>query len=177
MLAVFGPLSWEELLLLVLLFSLLSVLTYVLMPSLTRAPGDPGIISLELAWTPTRTRTILDKWRGAHLLSAAKRGIYVDYAFLVAYAMTGALFVTLLARATGDAISDSTARHAANAGAIAMWSAGVLDAIENVGLLRLLSLNAGTGTGVLVSAIASVKFLLIGVALVITVGLVISIAV
>ena len=96
--------------------------------------GGGRIIALELARTPNRARSVLGSW-SIPGTKAARRAIYVDFAFLVAYATFFALACGSLAGVIGERTWQwmATAVSWAGAGALA---AGVLDALENLFMLR-----------------------------------------
>ncbi len=170
----FERLTWQELLLLLATMVVLLVLAFLYMPALESGLDRRGILALELAWSPARAQEIVDGWRTDKLLGQARKGAYVDFAFIVFYALAGVLLVLLLARAAADsdAVSAATAADLASYGARAIVLAGALDAVENVFLLRLLRAERVGRLAVVVSALATAKFL----AATVTVGVVVILA-
>ena len=167
----FEHLTWQELLLLLATTVVLLVLAFLYMPPLGQGGRRDGIVALQLAWSPERAQEIVDGWREAKLLGKARIGIYVDFAFLVLYAIGGVLLVVLLARAAADteAVSAATAADLASYGARAIVVTAALDAVENLGLLALLRAERAGRLAVVVSAVATAKFL----AATVTIGVVV----
>jgi hypothetical protein len=101
-----------------------------------RGTGGPGIIPFELAGTPERARTMMDRW-GPEGRSAARWALILDYPFLVAY--TG-----LNAAAAGAASEALRGRGvpvlggARRAMEVASVAAGACDSVENAALLGVL---------------------------------------
>ena len=93
-----------------------------------------GIVALELAGTESKAREVIAAWDGAarrRAISAVK----LDYAFIVLYVVTlGRACIVTAERLRGR-------RRLAAAGMLlgyAQWAAGLLDAIENAVLLKML---------------------------------------
>lgn len=97
-------------------------------------PGTPSLVAFELAGTPARARAIRDSW-GAQGEQNLRRSLWLDFAFMPAYAGLFALASLALAR-TAMVHGASGALIAAGLGvaAGAVPAAG-LDAIENLALL------------------------------------------
>jgi hypothetical protein len=134
--------QWE-LLLLSLLFLAVGLLVGAVMPQpKSHAPGakSMAIMELALAWTPGYARDVLQRWSELRVLGKARLGVEVDFLFLLCYPMFGALLITFIAR-IGEAhhhLGFDTADAIAKSGAIAIGVAGLLDVLENVGLLFLI---------------------------------------
>ncbi|HVE70149.1 MAG TPA: hypothetical protein VNI54_02185 [Thermoanaerobaculia bacterium] len=115
--------------------------------------GTPGaIVDLELAWTKTAAQSVIAKW--ANVLHVARRSIYVDFVFIV--------FYSLLLRMVCAAASQHLNGGWQRAGELLAWGmlvAGVLDVIENIGMLMML--NGNFAPVLIVSIAAAVKFLLL----------------
>lgn len=114
---------------------LLTILMQLVGAPLTTAAAPAGIVSFEFAGTVARAQEILASWdRQAQLHAAFSLGL--DYVYLLAYAL--AIGLTCLRLAA----SWETARPGlARLGRLLGWSQGVaalLDAVENVALIRLL---------------------------------------
>jgi len=93
-----------------------------------------GIVPFELAGTDQRAREILTGW-GDDGVAAAERSLHLDFPFLVGYAGLGALLAAASAEPVGDAGWAWLTPIGWGAAACAVL-AGVLDAIENLALLR-----------------------------------------
>lgn len=105
--------------------------------SLRVMPGVPeGLLSYEFAWTHDRVRGIMLAW-GPDLKETARVCLVRDFAFLLAYPLLLSLACAIVAEAPD-------APHAA-VGLFLSWAvlaAMPLDAVENVGLLRMLGAGA-----------------------------------
>ena len=117
----------------------------------------PGIIGLELAFTTSNARAIVGGWAG--LLDVADKQVWCDYIFILGY--TGSLLFICFhaadyASQRGHA---DLARLAAFAGYGALL-AGLLDCIENVGLLLMLAGRISPLIVLVTSLCATVKFVL-----------------
>ena len=118
--------------------------------------AGPGIIGFEFAWSEEGAQEILDDW-GDEGQDAARKSLWVDYAFMVAY---GAVLL-LAAAATRDLARDRNWRRLAALGAYAVPFAAIApfaDALENVNLLLALDGNGGDVAPLLGGIFASIKF-------------------
>jgi hypothetical protein len=121
-----------------------------------------GIVSFELAGTAERADEIVESWKLRGQLGAARLGVWIDFAFILAY-------VSLLVWAS-MAVSEWCISFGAfrleRMGlpcAVLALLAGWLDAFENVGMLIMLSGEVTEETATYVMRCASVKFALIGI--------------
>lgn len=125
------------------------------------SPDVPwGIVSYELAFTTVRAQTILDAWKSMGALEAAKVSLGVDGAFLIAYPLFLWSSVRLLRRANAsrfDRIGGFTE--------MAVLACIPLDALENVLLWLMIDNGASTLPAALAGVAASIKFLLVLLAL------------
>jgi len=125
--------------------------------------GGPGMVPFELTGGQDRADEILTEW-GDEGRDAARESLWIDFGFLLAY---GA-FLTLALAATRDLAKRRDWRRMAAIGAVVV-SFGALgvacDAIENICLLLTLD-GAGAAFPLLATIFASVKFLLLAVAIV-----------
>lgn len=144
------------------------IVSILLRPELARAEaemkaaGDFGIVAYELAFTDDQADRILKAWKEPGQ-AAALSSLLIDFAFMPAYAFLFSGLTLLLAR--------SLPARAAAVGrwlALGQWAAAILDAVENIALLRLLGMEgAVTPTLPLIAGIAaSIKFALLGAAVV-----------
>jgi len=111
---------------------------------------------------------------GSSGVDAAQMSIYLDFPFLVLYALAlSAACAVLAARA-----ADRGATALAAAGRLMVWAAPVaaaLDAVENVALLRVLGGQTGQPWPGIAYGFASVKFVLLAVVIVyLVVGLLLT---
>lgn len=146
---------------LLILLGALTVALYVVLalidPS-TNGSG-PSIVSLEFAGSAGRVAEIFAEW-GDHGRDLARLSLWLDFAFMAAY---GA-FLALAALATRD-FAAATGRGAlATAGRYAPAAAigaALFDAAENILWLLLLGGRGGDVAPPVATACASVKFLLL----------------
>ena len=106
-------------------------------PSLnTMSDHGTGVIELELMRTTTKAEQVLRDY-GSDGRSAARTSLWIDYPYLVCYALFYALACGTLAQRAGRLGRDTWAA----VGATLAWCgllAGLLDAIENAALLWVL---------------------------------------
>lgn len=126
-----------------------------------------GIVDLELAGTWPRIDQILDAWRQTELLQVATTNLWIDFGFLVSYATFLALSLLLLARGF------RRHGHPGWAGfltviAAGQWAAGLLDAVENVSLLAMLSGASSRWLPGLATSAATIKFSFVAVGVVVS---------
>ena len=93
------------------------------------------ILRLELAGSLERARAIVDRW-GRRGVQKATYGVYVDFLFLVVYSTTIGLACISLADAAWSPASSLDSIGVTLAWGL--WAAALLDAIENVALLKIL---------------------------------------
>lgn len=125
-----------------------------------------GIVDLELAWTNSRLATILRDW-GSVGLSAARRQIWWDFAFIPAYALT---LWSALRLAGGE-------RRWARRAAVGVAVAALCDVVENLCLLVAVGGSRSGAWVALASVMASIKFVLLLVALGVLLGLLVGVLV
>ena len=121
--------------------------------------GGPGIIGFELAGTEDRAAEILADW-GDRGTDAAKASLWIDYAYIVAYAT----FLVLAAAATRElAGRRGWSRMAALGVAVVPFAAaaGAFDAIEDVALLLAVNQHGGALAPRLGQVCAIAKFTLV----------------
>lgn len=125
---------------------------------LKTADAPQGIISFELAKDFNQSQTILNSW-DFHSKIYAGFSLGIDYLFLVAYSL---FFSLLIVRISLLFVQRQT--WFANLGILLAWAqffAGIFDAIENYGLIRLLLGSQNESLSVLAYYFAVLKFLLI----------------
>ena len=126
----------------------------------TEAPS--GIVSLELACAASKAADIIRSWAGDKHQIAVDQVLF-DFIFILGYACFG-LYLGFKAadRARGRGVM-RLARAAAAAG-IGALAAGVLDCLENIGLLLMLGGHVSPATAFFTSLFATTKFALLAVA-------------
>jgi hypothetical protein len=125
--------------------------------------GTPGVVAFEFVRTSERAARFLSEW-GSDGRDTVRLSLWVDYGFMLSY---GAFF-TLTGLATRDFARDRGMRRLAGAGRVVPWfaaAAALFDAAENAFLLLILGGHGGGAAPVLASACASVKFVLIVIAI------------
>jgi hypothetical protein len=125
--------------------------------------GTPGILEYEFVGDQARAARFLTEW-GSDGRDAVRLSLWVDFGFMVTY---GAFF-TLAALATRDFAREHGLRALAAAGLVAPYCAAIapiFDAGENTGLLLILGGHGGSAAAPLATACASVKWVLIGLAI------------
>jgi hypothetical protein len=123
----------------------------------------PGIICFELAFTASRARRIVEGWSGFREVAVGQ--VRADYLFIAGY--TGSfLFVCFHAADYARHSGHANLAGAADLAGYGALIAGLLDCVENVGLLRMLAGGISTPVVLVTSLSAAVKFALLGMALV-----------
>lgn len=128
------------------------------------ATGGPPIVGFEFAGSAEAAAKIMAEW-GQHGRDLAHRSLLIDYGLLVSYGS----FLTLAAIMTRDFAQHRGLRTLALVGTIAPAfgiSAALFDAMENAALLLVLGGHGGEAGPALAAACASVKFLMLGLAIV-----------
>lgn len=108
--------------------------------TLKTAAAPMGILDLEFAYNTDKTTPIINSWIRTDNISAAKINTYWDFAFLFFYA--GFLFLACKKIAAN---SRGSVSKAGNMIAKASILAGLLDVLENAGMLLTLN-NQGSST-------------------------------
>jgi hypothetical protein len=125
--------------------------------------GTPGVIRYEFVGSEDRATEMLAEWGDAGQ-DDIRLSLWVDYGFMLVY---GAFF-TLAGLATRDFARERGLRALAAAGRWAPWcaaGAALFDASENANLLLILGGHGGSAAAPLATACASVKWVLIGLAI------------
>jgi hypothetical protein len=122
--------------------------------------GVPAVqqAKLALAWTRDSATSLLDQW-GDRSRERMRSVVHWDFLFIPAYALLLFTLCSLVAEQMRP-IAPAVARIGVTL-AYAQPAAGLLDCIENVGLLRLLDQPPAAGWAPLASAAASLKWLLV----------------
>jgi hypothetical protein len=126
--------------------------------------GTPGVIQYEFVGSEDRAAEMLAEWGDAGQ-DDIRLSLWIDYGFMLVY---GAFF-TLAGLATRDFAKERGKQALASAGRWAPWcavGAALFDAAENANLLLILGGPGGSVSPPLATACASVKFVLIAIAIV-----------
>jgi hypothetical protein len=124
--------------------------------------GTPGVIEYEFVGSAGRAARFLSEW-GSDGHDAVRLSLWVDYGFMIAY---GAFFA-LAALATRDFARENGRSALADAGVVAPFcaiGAALFDAGENTFLLLTLGGHGVSAAPVLATVCASVKWVLITLA-------------
>ena len=125
--------------------------------------GTPGVIQYEFVGSEDRAAEMLAEWGDAGQ-DDIRLSLWIDYGFMLVY---GAFF-TLAGLATRDFARERGKQALASVGRWAPWcavGAAAFDALENANLLLILGGHGGSVSPPLATACASVKFLLIAIAI------------
>jgi hypothetical protein len=129
------------------------------LPSLhTMDSHGAGILQFEFVRTSARAQQFLSEW-GSEGRSAARTSLWLDYPFLVSYA----LFLSLACVTVAGRAERAGRRRWAAIGAALAWgalAAGAFDAVENACLLLILGGHPVAPYPAAASVCASAKFLL-----------------
>jgi hypothetical protein len=176
--ALFFNLDWGDTALLVSALAFLFSTSALLFPRpLETREARKGIMSLELAWRPSKAGMILESWGRNRILARAKRNVQWDFVFIPCYATFAAVVGVIAARGAAEAglLSDATAKDLATAVAWTMLCAGLLDVGENLALFRVFRAQRGKDPSAAAVAVAStfatVKLFLLGGGLLLSIGL------
>lgn len=127
------------------------------------ATGGPSVSVLEFAGNEQRAAEILSEW-GSHGRDLARLSLWIDFGFMASYGT----FFALAAMATRDFARGRGPRLLATLGVAAPLfaiSAALFDAAENIAWLLVLGGHGGSFAPPFATACASLKFLLIALAL------------
>ena len=127
---------------------------------LVSAEPHYDIIDFELAFTEEEAGTILKTW-GPDLQREALKSLYIDFAYLVSYALFLSSLTLLLTRSAHTKLQRTGAVIARMP-----WVAAVLDAAENIFLIHVITASSIPGASVFCAGICAViKFGLVGIAI------------
>lgn len=139
----------------------LMVLLGTINETLTSAEPGYDIIDFELAFTQEKAGEILETW-GLELQEEARKSLYIDFAYLLAYALFLSSLTLLVTRSVNGTIQRTgmvTARMPV--------AAALLDIAENVLLLHVINTSALSGAAVMSAGVCAViKFVLVGIVVV-----------
>jgi hypothetical protein len=149
-----SPYRWALLAILIIATVLLAIKLMGQGQPLRTTAAPSGILSYEFAWNRSQAELILRSWDS--IQGTAKRQLVLDFGFLIVYPLLLSLACAMLA--------ESPFNQMAAVGIFISWAmlaAGPLDAVENLALLRMLSLGASESLARLAGLCAGLKFLLV----------------
>ncbi len=115
--------------------------------------AEPGIIPFELARTIENANEMVASWQAQEAISYKKFSLYFDYLFIVGYA--GSLH--LIIKEWWQKSDQQWIYYLS----VLPLLAGILDGVENLGLLKIVYLNGTQFNASLAFFCASVKFLIL----------------
>ena len=132
-----------------------------------------GILNLEFAYNSEKVKAIIDSWSGNHvekILDAAKLNTWLDFIFLFFYAFFLYSCCRFLAKLSNGVVS--SIGHWLSIGALA---AGILDILENTGMLISLSGHISDTTSLFTCICSIFKWLLalLAVGYILTAGIIV----
>jgi hypothetical protein len=158
------PLSRKQLLISIGIAMVMFDVVILILDQKMKDAGGPSILGFEFAGSEQRAAQIMAEW-GDSGRDYARWSLWIDFGFMLSY---GAFF-TLAAIATRDFARENGLRGLAAVGIVAPLcaaSAAIFDAGENVFLLLTLGGHGGSLGPPIAAACASLKFLLITLAIV-----------
>lgn len=149
------PLFWPAFALALLVMAAFRVIDVPL-----QTPSAPnGIVSYELAGSAPAAQAMIDSWDAQARLYAAF-GLGLDYLFMLSYALAIGLGAAWAGRQLG-----SGRRWPVSLGRVLAWGLGLaalLDAVENIALLKMLLVGTASAPWPAVAAVcATIKFALV----------------
>jgi hypothetical protein len=129
-----------------------------------QATGGPSILGLEFAGSEQRAAEIMVEW-GDHGRDLARLSLWIDFGFMLSYGT----FFTLASIATREFARERGLRLLAAVGIatpLFAASAALFDAAENIAWLLVLGDHGGSVAPPFATVCASLKFLLITLAIV-----------
>jgi hypothetical protein len=158
------PLSRKQLLILTGIATVALNIALIVLDQKMKDAGGPSILSFEFAGSEQQAAQIMGEW-GASGRDYARWSLWLDFGFMLAYGS----FFTLAALATRDFARENGLRRLAAAGLAAPFCAAfaaVCDAGENAFLLLTLGGHGGSFGPPIATTFASIKLLLITLAIV-----------
>ena len=126
------------------------------------AAGTKGAVRLQFAFSEDCAVALVESWRTHGVDALVTRSTIIDFPFLIAYGVAvGAMGLWLAWRFSKDPWRALVQRTAATLAV----AAAAFDALENVGLLRMLGAISVGPTPFWTFVLASGKFMLLGIAL------------
>lgn len=143
-------------------FLFLLIGTFVMIVVMTKTgatlktPNTPkGILDLEFAYNSTKTTAVLSAWASttnSNNILAAKNNTYLDFIFLFFYSLFLFYSCKKIAQQNNSRIGFLIAKGA--------LLAGVLDIVENVGMLATLSNHTSNAVACITTSFSVVKWIL-----------------
>jgi hypothetical protein len=140
-------------------------------------PRSEKPVRLELPLTTNRATTLIESWRASEQLDAMRRWVMADFPWIVAYSASIAIAGSLAGRAAAAGLDSPDAETVGAAFTYAGFVAGALDVLENFGMLAMLGGHLSQPVPLFTTVVSALKWLLIGIAVIGSLGLLIASAV
>lgn len=122
-------------------------------------PERPKPVKLEVTLRRGDAVKIIDAWKLQHAVGAARRAIYVDFAFLVTYGVLFAAAGSLLGRGFDTETVGALITYIG-------FVAPLFDVLENIGMLLMLNGHVGTPVWAATTISSAVKWALLFIAVI-----------
>ncbi len=158
------PLSRKQLLILSGVATVAFDVALTVLDRRMQGAGGPSIVGFEFAGSAHRAANVMAEW-GASGRHYAHWSLWLDFGFILSFGT----FFTLVGLATRDFARDNGLRRLAAAGVVAPYcaaAAAVFDVVEDVFLLLTLGGHGGRFAPPIAAVCASLKFVLITIAIV-----------
>jgi len=129
--------------------------------NLLRNQHANGVLSLELTWTGTRAQEVVNSWKADRLKRTAYWQVWLDFIFIAGYASL-LVAMALVAQRGANAAGLTCLAYFAGLGVYGAIAAGILDCLENFGMLVMLSGCINTPIALITSICSLAKWVLIG---------------
>jgi hypothetical protein len=141
----------------------LAALWSTLFPALKTLQSPHGIVSLQLALRPLKVRSIISAWERSGQMGAARRSLWLDLPYIALYVLALASLAALTGRATAASglLPAAHGETVAAIGVLLALATGVLDLIENLGLVLALRGRSAQPVPLITAAAATAKLLLL----------------
>lgn len=148
----------------------------MLFPQLRTGAAPKGVLSLEMPWSESRARQVVDSFEAHGLTGADRRGVFIDFVWVPLYvaALVCAALLAARAGAASGLLSTAHDDEIANHLVVASIAAGVLDYLENGGMLLMLGGHVSGPLAVATSVVSAVKWVLCAAVVVTSLGLLLA---
>jgi len=152
-------------------FRVIALIVTVVMMCVLTNQGAPlrnqharGIIALELPWTGTRAHEVVDSWKSDRLKHTAYWQVLLDFIFIAGY-VSLLVAMALVAQRGANAAGLTFLAYLAGLGVYGAVAAGILDCLENFGMLVMLSGCINTPIALITSICSFMKWALLALVL------------
>ena len=146
---------------LLIIATLIMIWIMLLTGNSLKTPTTPyGIINLEIAANVEKTKEIVQTWDKNNTIAAATKNTLYDFIFITCYV---SLFYFLLRQVEKQFSSVNLFNKLSRYISYAAVMAGVLDILENIGILKSLSGNITNGITLFTFSTSIIKWILVAV--------------